>query len=125
MFIKFDDFWMKYIRKFEWIEYIYDERGYLVWREGTGNNIEILHLRAFEEGKGNGPRLIKEMLAKLKMRHTPYYSVFGFILNDNIPVKKMYRKLGMIENAGIARLYKFGAACIVCQDFEILCQKNL
>ena len=46
--MKLEIFKNKYIDPFYGLEYIYiEEEGYIVWRVGTGENIEMLHLRTF------------------------------------------------------------------------------
>ena len=117
------EFNKKYIKPFIGLNYIFDkEKGYIVWREGTGNNIELLHLRAFKLRNGFGTELVKRMLFQLKKK-PPYFSVFGFMLASNKAVINLYKKLGF-QTTIVSNLYKGGDAMIFTQSYEVLCQKN-
>lgn len=63
--------------------------GYIAWREGTGNNLEIL----FIEGKGKElcTIMVKELIRQGKL---PYNSVFAFRLGSNEIANKFYQKVG-------------------------------
>lgn len=76
-----------------------NEHGYIVYRLGTGDNLEILHIRAHEQGHGHGVELIREMLSRIKLENMePYHSVFGFTKIDNTNAQDFYRYLGFILN---------------------------
>ena len=122
--MNFIEFREKYIDKFQDLYFIFEpDVGYIVWRFGTGENVELLHIRAFTTGKGDGPRLIKMMLEKLK-ENPPYFSVFGFLLDENIPMKKVYNKMGFNLVEGLVGPYKHGKSCLMWQDYKVLCEKN-
>lgn len=120
----FEEFYGRYVEKFLPQYYLFaPNKGYIVWRLGTGENAELLHVRAFQTGKGLGQRLVKAMIRELK-KQPPYYSIFGFTLANNEPAIKMYQKAGF-ETAPCPFPYKGGPAIMFCQSFDILCQKLL
>lgn len=119
----FDEFYKRYVEKFLPQYYLFfPGKGYIVWRFGTGENVELLHIRAFKTGHGLGRRLIRAMIRELK-NNPPYHSVFGFALENNEPAIKMYQKTGF-ETTSCPFPYKGGPAVIFCQKFDSLC-KNL
>lgn len=93
--------------------------GYIVWRYGTGENVELLHIRSFETGKGTGPKLVKVMLRELQKK-PPFFSIFGFMLASNEPVIKMYRKMGF-NTMEIPAPYKGCSSVMICQSYDVLC----
>lgn len=120
-----EEFKDKYIKPFDGLEYIFvEDVGYVVWRRGTGGNVELLHIRAFTTGRGDGSRLVKMMLKKLK-ENPPYFSIFGFLLDSNVPMKKVYSRMGFNLIEGLDGPYKHGKACLMWQSFDVLCEKNL
>ena len=88
-----NNFFEKYINPFKEVSFIYDDRGFIVWRPGTGDNTELLHIRTFKKRKGYGKQLFLEMLELLKA-NPPYYSIFGFTRVDNIEAHNFYTALG-------------------------------
>lgn len=92
--MNFEEFFGHYVQKYLSQYYMFfPGRGYIVWRFGTGENVELLHIRSFKTGQGLGPRLVKVMLRELK-KNPPFYSIFGMMLAANEPVIKMYQKMG-------------------------------
>lgn len=77
-------------RRLAWHE---DATGYIVWRRGTGGNVELLHIRTYEKGKGSGRQLVYRMLVRLRV-DKPYHSVFGFTRVANDEAKAFYAALG-------------------------------
>lgn len=77
-------------------DYVYDEEiGYLVWRTGTGNNLEALFIEVRAKGRGDGRVLYRRMVEKLLgSGERPYYSVFGFVLGSNERALGFYRRMG-------------------------------
>ena len=117
--MKFQNFKDKYLAGFDELKYIYEEgKGGIVWRLGTGWNIELLHIRAFEEGKGHAKMLLGMMIKELE-KDPPYHSVFGFALEERKHLLSIYPKLGFhIEvNDGP---YKDSKAILFWQKFEKL-----
>lgn len=120
----FDEFHGHYVEKYLPQYYMFfPNRGYIVWRLGTGENVELLHIRSFETGHGLGQRLVKAMLRELK-KNPPFHSVFGMTLASNSPAVKMY------QNAGFNIMecpfpYKGGNSVVFYQSFDVLCQKLL
>jgi ribosomal protein S18 acetylase RimI-like enzyme len=99
-----------------------DETGYIVWRVGTGRNVELLHLRAYTPRRGHGTQLLKRMLHSLTM-DPPYSSVFGFCLGSNLPAWEFYRKMGFILTR-VAGVYAEGSAYVFSQRYDILKEKH-
>ncbi len=84
----------KYISEFSDIFYIFiDNIGFIVWRIGTGNNIELLHIKSFVKRKGYGSLLLRLMILELSKK-PPYYSIFGFALYKNKEARFFYKKNG-------------------------------
>ena len=123
--LNFDQFFDHYVREYLPQYYLFfPNKGYIVWRLGTGENIELLHVRAFKTGQGLGPRIIKEMLREIKKSRVPYYSVWGLLLASNEPMIKTYQKMGfnLHECPGP---YKHGPSIMMWQSFEKLCEIHL
>lgn len=111
-----ENFYKKYIEQYTSCKFIFVPKiGYIVWRLGTGENIELLHIRTFSQGKGHGGWLIKSMIFDLK-NSPPYYSIFGFSLASNVRAIGMYRKAGfkIIE---CPFPYKYDKSIIFCESF--------
>lgn len=118
----FEEFYGYYIRPYLGIDYIFvPEEGYVAWRRGTGDNVEVLHIRAFKTGKGTGVLLAQAMIHELKKR-PPYYSIFGFGLASNLPPQKVWKKVGFDIEITKAP-YKGGPAFLISQSFEVLVRK--
>lgn len=113
-----NEFQEKYVKPFNDLSYIYDERGWIVWRTGTGENVELLHIRVHEKRKGHGKGLVQEMLKKLE-GNPPYYSVFGFTRVSNEEAQSFYRALGF-DLSEIPGIYKDGRAILFSQEYEKL-----
>ena len=113
------DFLDTYLYPFEGINNIYDEdKGFIVWRTGTGGNTELLHVRTFEGGKGYGRWLFYQMLDRLK-ENPPYYSVFGFTRVGNTEAQAFYGALGF-KLQRVMGLYNDGEAVLFWQSFDVL-----
>lgn len=97
-------------------------KGYIVWRLGTGNNTELLHIRTFEKGRGYGRKLFYEMLDWLK-KEPPYYSVFGFTRVGNTEARKFYGTLGFKLQL-VEGLYRDGMAIMFWQSYEKLLEEQ-
>lgn len=117
--MKYESFLEEYIDPFTDVSFIYDEdRGYIVWRLGTGQNVELLHIRTFEHGQGYGKELFHLMLDALK-DDAPYYSIFGFTRVSNNEAHNFYAALGF-ELQPIKGLYKDGLAIMFWQSYYVL-----
>lgn len=99
--------------------YIYNDKGYLAWKMGTGENIEIKFIEVSEKGKGYATELVREMLTHIE----PYHSVYVFRLAGNESAGHFYRKCGF-EETTIKGLYGGDDAVLGVASYEILC-KNL
>ena len=120
----FDEFYGHYVKKYLPQYYMFfPNRGYIVWRFGTGENIELLHIRSFKTGQGLGQRLIKAMLREIK-RHPPYHSVFGMTLASNTSAVKLYQKAGF-NTMECPFPYKDWNSIVFYQSFDVLCQTLL
>lgn len=102
----------------------FPRKGYIVWRLGTGENFELLHVRAFQTGKGLGIRLVRAMLREIKKRKPPFYSIWGFTRANNKPAIKWYKAMGF-NTQECNGPYKYGKSVIFWQSFDKLCEKLL
>lgn len=125
--ITLKEFKKKYIKKFKGLNFIYwQDKGYIVWRIGTGENAELLHIRTFINNKGYAKELIRAMIEKLD-KNQPYFSVFGFSLvsEKRKYLKEIWQKLGFNISNEIKGIYKGGPVIIFYQNFKILKKKYL
>lgn len=112
----------KTIKPFIGVHLLEDPNGYIVWRRGTGNNVELLHLKTFSSGRGTGRKLVNSMLSALK-ENPPYATVFGFTRSVNIEAQKFYRSLGFTLSP-VEGVYGDGSAVLFSQTFEKLLELN-
>lgn len=121
--MEYDEFLDDYIFPYDNIEYIYNpQKGFIVWRLGTGQNYELLHIKTFEKKKGYGKELVLGMLDRLR-ENPPYYSVFGFTRVNNYEAHAFYKALGFrIEN--VTGLYKHGECRLFWAPFNELINKH-
>jgi ribosomal protein S18 acetylase RimI-like enzyme len=114
-----EEFVSTYITPFSGVEYFYSYRlGYIAWRRGTGDNIELLHIRSFQPGKGYGRFLFYTMLRRLKA-DPPYHSVFGFTRVGNAEARAFYGALGFNLSV-VDGLYAEGQAVLFWQQYTKL-----
>jgi ribosomal protein S18 acetylase RimI-like enzyme len=99
--------------------------GLIVWRRGTGDNVELLYIRAGarEARVGSGRALLRAMLAKLA-DEPPYSSVFGFTRTSNLEAQAFYRRMGF-ELSPVTGVYADGDAVLFSQTYEELKKKHL
>lgn len=103
--------------------YINGPDGYLVWRRGTGDNVEITHIRSARPG--GGPTMLKEMLEGLKS-NPPYGglgTVFGFTRTSNAAALRFYRNMGFILTL-VAGVYAEGAAYLFSASYSDLRERH-
>lgn len=99
--------------------YIYfPQQGYIVWRRGTGDNTELLHIRTFRKGQGFGRKLVYAMLDQLR-GDPPYHSVYGFTRVSNADAQNFYGALGF-ERQEVKGIYADGRAVLFWQSYERL-----
>jgi ribosomal protein S18 acetylase RimI-like enzyme len=108
----------KCIKPFIGVHFIEHENGYIVWRMGTGYNIELLHLKTYVPKQGTGHQLIKAMLTKLK-ESPPYQTVFGFTRHNNYNSQKFYEAQGF-ELSEVSGVYADGVAVVFSQEYKKL-----
>ncbi len=122
--MQYNKFCEEYINDFKNINYIFkNDHGFIVWRLGTGKNIELLHIKTFKKRQGIGKKLFIEMLKKLEI-NKPYYSIFGFTRVDNIEAQNFYVALGFnIEQ--VNGLYKDGKCKLFWQSYKKLKELHL
>jgi len=121
-----DDFSLRHLVKpYQVVEYVHLPRlGYIVWRLGTGGNIELLHIKAFKKNQGIGKKLFIEMLKKiLENNQEPYHSIFGFTRTLNEQAHNFYSGIGF-SLAKINGIYADGSCVIFSQDFKKLIAIN-
>lgn len=111
---------VKYVDPFKEVYTVNNTDGYIVWRIGTGWNIELLHLRAYQPGNGAGTRLFREMLSRIEQSgQRPYATVYGFTRTTNYPAKKFYQSLGF-SLSYVSGVYADGDAVVFSQSYERL-----
>src|SRR5579872_6541249 len=81
-----------------------DGMAYVVWRLGTGNNAELLHIQASERFKGY--QLLRAMLNEMR---PPYATVFGFTRFSNVVARAFYKRHGFTLSK-VRGVYDDGAA---------------
>ena len=119
MLISEQSFKEQYVYPFDAVQYLYKpELGFIVWRFGTGENVELLHVRSAEPRQGQGRQLVYRMLDYLRAT-PPYYSVFGFTRVSNTRAIQFYESLGFCTQT-IQGLYADGQASIFWQDYREL-----
>lgn len=118
-FISSVGFAQTYLNPFRNVDWVYEEdKGFIVWRRGTGDNVELLHIRTFTTGNGYGRHLFYRMLKDLAEK-PPYYSVFGFTRVSNKEAKAFYAALGF-KLSTVDGLYKDGSAVMFWQSYTRL-----
>ncbi len=121
--IPLHEFVVDYVYQFDRCRYEYDaERGFIVWRLGTGRNVELLHVRSFVLRQGNGRRLVYKMLDKLAGA-PPYFSVYGFTRTSNERAGGFYESLGF-KLQPVEGLYKDGTAVMFWADYRTLMERK-
>jgi len=122
--MQYSEFVVKYTLPYFGLQHLFNQsKGYIVWRLGTGGNVELLHIKAFKKRKGYGKELVKVMLLSLKKK-PPYYSVFGFTKRNRPASLAFYRKLGfkLVKTTGP---YKDSSGVMFYQSYKVLCRKLL
>ena len=92
--------------------------GYIVWRLGTGESIELLQLAASRLREGLGTELIQLMLTKLK-DHPSCHSVYGFTRERMIHAQLFYIAMGF-RLRRIPNHYREGGAIMFYQSLSTL-----
>jgi len=110
------------VEPYEGCDFINDVRGYIVWRRGTGDNTELLHIKTTEHGKGYGRQLVYGMLDKLRER-PPYHSVYGFTRVSNTEAQAFYGALGFSLQE-IQGVYADGRAVLFWAAYKDLLAKR-
>lgn len=108
----------KYIYPYQNVFSVELDNGYIVWRLGTGENAELLHLRTYAPGKGTGRKLVKAMLSRLVLT-PPYATVFGFTRTMNDASQAFYKALGF-DLSEVKGVYADGTAVVFSQQFKTL-----
>ena len=121
--IDHDIFIRDYVKPFGNVHYEYTKDvGFIVWRRGTGGNVELLHIRAEEYRKGYGRWLFHRML-KCLLAEPPYYSVFGFTLVTNHRARAFYESLGF-HCREVEGIYRDGRTVLFWRGYNSLLQRN-
>jgi len=120
---KISDFLTNKLQPYSRCRYLYNKNeGYIVWRVGTGENVELLHLRTFVKRKGYGRKLVYGMLESLKEK-PPYHSVFGFTRTSNLEAQEFYGALGF-NLQEIDGLYRDGQAIMFWKEYSQLVKER-
>jgi ribosomal protein S18 acetylase RimI-like enzyme len=96
--------------------------GFIVWRVGTGGNVEILHLKTETARQKTGTHLLKTMLERLKER-PPYATIFGFSRVSNEAAHAFYRAMGF-ELTRVKGVYDEGAAVVFSARYSDLMERH-
>lgn len=112
----------KHVHPYQEVNFISRPSGYLVWRGGTGGNVEILHLRTYQQRKGHGRELLVEMLTRLRAS-PPYKTIYGFTLPVNEAGHLFYQAMGFVLSPVIG-VYAAGSAKVFSADYDQLCQRH-
>lgn len=115
----------KCVTPYIYFSYVENDYGYISWRLGTGDNIEILHIRVNEKNTvpGKGLILIRDMLTKVQATKHPYHSVFGFAKASNEVAIKFYEALGFSISQPINDLYRDERAVVFSIQYSDLLEK--
>ena len=109
----------QYVTPFEnTCHYSIEGKGYIIWRLGTGDNIELLHIRTYKKRQGIGRQLFYGMLELLEYC-PPYYSIFGFTRSTNDEAQRFYGALGF-NLQPINGIYLDGTATLFWQSYKQL-----
>ena len=95
--------------------------GFIVWRKGTGLNVELLHLKVTTEREGEGQALFLQMLRRLQAK-PPYESIFGFTRVSNTAAQSFYLKMGFVLQT-VLGVYADGEAILFTETYDRLKQK--
>lgn len=112
----------EYLTPFRNVEWFYSANdGFIVWRMGTGNNVELLHIKAWEQRKGIGRRLFYHMLDSLEksVESYPYHSVYGFTRVSNERAIGFYNAMGF-DTIYVPGIYQDGACQLFHRKFTTL-----
>lgn len=105
----------KYLTPYYRTWYLEQQNGYIVWRRGTGDNVELLHIKTNVPGRGTGKQLVVAMLETLK-EQPPYCTVFGFTRECNEGSQKFYEALGF-DLTTVKGVYQDGSAVLFSQEY--------
>lgn len=113
------DIQSEYICPYQSVRYIYRRgEGFIAWRRGTGDNVELLHIKTLVKKQGIGRKLVYAMLEYLR-ECPPYHSVFGFTRVDNEEARAFYGALGFSLQE-IAGVYADGRAILFYAPYKRL-----
>lgn len=112
----------KYVHPYVEVSIVERHNGFLVYRQATGDNVELLHIKTYVTGVGTGRQLVLAMLEELKQR-PPYCTVFGFTRTCNEASQKFYTALGF-ELTPVKGVYQDGSAVLFSQEYKTLLEFN-
>ena len=113
-----------YVDSFEGCHFIHDDRGWIVWRWGTGRNVELLHLKTRARGRGHGRELIVDMLRKISdSKRPPYATIFGFTRKSNDGAQGFYEAMGFTCTP-VLGVYADGEAILFSAPYVDLLEKH-
>ena len=101
--------------------WVMDGNSYLIWRVGTGRNVEFLHQFTEEDRRrqGVGINLMRRALKELS-KSPPYYSVFGFA-RVKPGLQEFHHALGF-QTMIIPGVYRDGQCIFLFQEYRRICQ---
>lgn len=114
-----EDVYVRYVMPYDNVDWAWDAlEGFVAWRRGTGDNVELLHIRANGLRCGNGRRLVYRMLDELKA-NPPYHSVFGFTRVSNERAREFYAAMGF-DLTPVPHVYADGSGIMFSQSYARL-----
>ena len=106
------------------LDYVKTEDGFIGWRWGTGDNVELVDLQVNGAPRtGGGRRLLTEMLRALKAS-PPYATVFGFTRSPNLDAQRFYAAMGFALST-VVGVYADGSAVVFSARYSDLCARHL
>lgn len=108
----------------EELNYVRTDDGFIGWRWGTGDNVELVDLQVTGVPRsGGGRRLLVEMLRTLK-RSPPHATVFGFTRSSNLDAQRFYAAMGFTLST-VVGVYADGSATVFSARYDDLCARHL
>ena len=103
------------------LHHIDTAHGHLAYRWGTGDNVEITHLKVDQQFRGMGyGRQLLELLLRELQDCPPYATVYGFTLFENGEARAFYQSVGFTTSL-VAGVYDVGRAVVFSARYEDLC----
>lgn len=109
----------EHVTHYKNILYYETDNGYIVWRDSSGHNVEILALATYIQRKGTGRELLQAVLNRLSQRTDKSFRVFGYVRSNDARALAFYSAMGF-ELVSVGDFYADGPCTIFWQRFEVL-----